>query len=63
MLSFETLDLLAENHNALGTAKRPINRHELGLQMETFLNNLERVAILWELLDKNKWRHRVQFYG
>lgn len=31
--------------------------------METYLQNLERVAILWELLDKNKYRHRVQFYG
>lgn len=31
--------------------------------MEEFLKNLEQVAVLWELLDKAKYRHRIQFFG
>lgn len=58
-LSFETLDILADNPNAVRIQTKPVSKTDLHNHTENFLSSLERVAILWDLLDKNKYRHRL----
>jgi len=58
-LSFETLDILADNPNAVRIQTKPVSKADLHNHTENFLSSLERVAILWDLLDKNKYRHRL----
>ena len=59
------MDILARNQHALAVKQNveKVDRELIRSQVENFLSNLERVAILWDLLDKNKYRYRIQNYG
>jgi len=39
------------------------HRKLLKRKIEEYLESLERLAKIWDLIDQGKYKHRMQFYG